>query len=349
MPGTRIRGSFAAALLGAACAALFATGCGGDDGEDSPEPPALEADAVAAIAGVEAQISQAEYDEAFEQAAVAAGFKRPPTPGDEGYEQLNSFVMGNLLQTAWLDAEAAEEGIEISQEEIDAKLAEIQESAFEDRNEFEQALVEGSFCSEDELAAGLAGCDAASEEARFLLLGEQLLGVEEASSEQIEAYYEENIESFEHAELRDVRIVLNEDERVAAEALGRLEADDSEQSWDRVAAELSQDQASKGRGGLLDDVAEDRGDPDFTDPVFAAAEGELIGPIETNRGFVVAQVTDIQEAGTYELDDELRESLRPEVEAELSFDAQEELVEKWTVRTVCAEDHVVDLCSNSDG
>jgi len=332
-----------------ALSALIA-GCGGGDDEDQPEalePPALAEGSVAAVSGLEEeQIAQEQFDLIAEQAAVAGGFERVPAEDAEGYEQLNTYVISTLLQTVWLEGEAAEQGITLSEEQIAEQLGEIEAASFKDQAEFEQALIAGRFCSKEELADGPAGCEEARAQARFLLLSEQLLDPPEVTDEAISAYYEENIEQFEHAPLRDVRVILNEDRAQVEEALERLQADDSEAAWEQVAAELSQDQATKDRGGLLNDVAEDRGNPDFLEPVFDAVEGELVGPFETARGFFVIQVIGTEEAGTRELDDELREQLSPQVATQLSFDAQAEIVEKWRDRTVCAPDHLVELCSN---
>lgn len=341
--------SLVPALPMALAALALLAGCGGSDAEEqeAPAPPALDSGSVAAVAGLEAeQISLEQFDLIAEQAAVAGGFREVPAEGAEGYEQLNTYAMSNLLQTAWLEGEAVDQGISLSDEQVAEQLISIQEESFKDQAEFEKALLAGRFCTEDELADGPIGCEEARAQARFLLLSDELLDAPEASDEDIDAYYEENIEQFEHAALRDVRVILNEDQAKAEAALKALQTDDSEASWERVATQLSQDQASNGRGGLLSDVAEDRGNPDFLGPVFEATEGALVGPFETARGFFVIQVIGIEDAGTTELDEELREQLRPQVATQLSFDAQEELVAKWKARTVCAEDHVIELCSN---
>ena len=92
---------------------------------------------------------------------------------------------------------------------------------------------------------------------------------------------------------RDVRVILNSSEAKVEQAKTELEADDSDASWQRSRQKFSQDQASKDRGGLLEGLVEGQGDPQLEEQAFTAAEGELVGPFETDRGFYLIQVVGI--------------------------------------------------------
>ena len=114
------------------------------------------------------------------------------------------------------------------------------------------------------------------------------------SDDEIEKFYEVNIDSFKQPATRDVRVILNSSQAKAEQAKQALEADDSDASWKKVAKQYSQDQASKDRGGLLEGLTEGQGDPQLEEQAFSAAEGEIVGPFKTDRGYYVIEVTSDQ-------------------------------------------------------
>jgi len=145
-------------------------------------------------------------------------------------------------------------------------------------------------------------------------------------------------------------VIVNKDEEKAQQALSELEADDSDESWELLAKELSEDQASKDRGGLLEGVVEGQSDPTFEEEVFAAPEGELVGPFETERGFYVIQVESATEAEATplaEVSDQIRQQLVATRQQEVAQEFQTDFIAKWTDRTVCADGYVIVRCSNA--
>ena len=83
---------------------------------------------------------------------------------------------------------------------------------------------------------------------------------------------------FEQPASRDVRVILNENEAKVEAAQAQLEglsADDAgfAKAWTNAARKYSQDQASKDRGGLLEDVVEGQGDPQLDEQVFSVGTG----------------------------------------------------------------------------
>jgi SurA-like protein len=69
------------------------------------------------------EISMAEFDQAMLQSAAIGGQKRPPEPGDEGYEQARSEALSGLITAVWLRGQAEEMGIVASDGEVSEKLA----------------------------------------------------------------------------------------------------------------------------------------------------------------------------------------------------------------------------------
>lgn len=67
-------------------------------------------------------ISKAELNQKMLQEAGFGGGKRPPRPGEEGYEQAKSEALGGLITAVWLRGEAEAMGIVVSDKEVATEL-----------------------------------------------------------------------------------------------------------------------------------------------------------------------------------------------------------------------------------
>jgi len=67
-------------------------------------------------------ISKGEFDQAMLQAAGFTGQKRPPKPGDEGYELAKSEALVGLINAIWLQGQAEAMGIVVSNKSVAEKL-----------------------------------------------------------------------------------------------------------------------------------------------------------------------------------------------------------------------------------
>ena len=305
-------------------------------------------DAVAFVEDApDGEITQEEFDLAIEQAAARQqGGGAVPEPGTPQYDALLETAMADLLLSRWVAGEAEEMGIEVSEREIDEELETIIRDQFGGQKEFDRFLQDSKFSAED-----------ARERVRLQLLSqriqENVLGTEPPAvpEDEVQDFYDENIEQFQTPETRDVRTLLNPDEAKAQEAFDRLSRDDSPASWKQVTEELSTDEATSGLGGLRQGVAEGQNEAQLEEAIFGAVEGDLVGPIETDAGFYVLQVDAINEASTQELDDETRQqieqTLGSERQQEIATDYQADFLEKWRSRTVCADDFAIDRCGNA--
>ena len=116
-------------------------------------------------------------------------------------------------------------------------------------------------------------------------------GKDKVTDAQIEAYYNKNKSRFSSPERRDLRIVLTKDKAKAAAGQegARLRAS----RWKSVAKKYSVDQASKTKGGALPGVAKGQQEPAFDKAIFAAKKGKLTGPVKTQFGWYVFDVSKI--------------------------------------------------------
>jgi hypothetical protein len=86
----------------------------------SPRGPIAPSKTLVTIAGAPegtGVISGAEFDREMAEAASRAGLKKLPKPGSEEYVGMKNEVLDNLIITVWLEGQAEELGIEISDEE----------------------------------------------------------------------------------------------------------------------------------------------------------------------------------------------------------------------------------------
>jgi len=300
-------------------------------------------------------VSQEDLDGALEQAGAQLGIPEVPPPDDPQYQGLLDQAMQQLLLEIWVEGEAGERGITVTQEQIDDELATIKEQNFANEKEFQQFVERSNFTPEDinqQVKSTILRRDLEADvvpNEREFGTREEFLAFYGVDQDAIEESYEATIETFEQPATRDARVILNSDEAKVEDAIAELEADDSDQSWKKVAAKYSQDQASKDRGGLLEGLTEETGDPELNAELFAAPEGEIVGPFETARGFYALQVVAVNEATTTPL-----EKVAPQIEQQLlaaaqtatATEFQTDFVDKWTSRTVCATDATIQLCSN---
>jgi foldase protein PrsA len=309
--------------------------------------PSLPGGAVAFVEDApDGEVTQEQFDAALEQAAARQQIKEVPPPGTPQYDLLKETAMADLLLSRWVSGEAEELGIEVTDREIDDELQSIIKDQFGGQEEFDKFLEQSKFTQED-----------ARERVRLQLLSqriqEDVLGAElpDVPDDEVTSYYEDNIEQFETPETRDVRQILNPDQAKAQDAFDQLSEDDSPENWKKVANELSTDEATAGVGGLRQGVVEGQSDPALDEALFAAPEGEVTGPIETDAGFYVFEVDKITPASTQPLDDQTRQQIEQTLATERQQQAaaayQEDFLTKWRSRTVCADDYVIDRCGNA--
>ena len=331
--------AFAALLVGVVVLIAATSGIG--------KPGLPNDDAVAFVdQAPDGEVTQEPFDVAIEQAAARQQVAEVPEPGTPQYDLLQETAMADLLLSRWVNGEADELGIEVTDSAIDTELETIITDQFGGQKEFDKFLEQSKFTEEDAL-----------ERVRLQLLSqriqEDVLGAEppDVPEEEVADFYDENIEQFETPETRDVRTLLNPDEAEAQEAFNQLSEDSSPANWKKVTKELSTDEATSGLGGLRQGVTEGQNDPALDEAIFSAPEGALEGPIETEAGFYVFQVEAITEASTQELDDQtkqqIEQTLASELQQETAAAYQADFLAKWRARTVCADDFAIDRCSNA--
>jgi len=263
------------------------------------------------------------------------------TQCQQQYDTLKSSVMSFLIRSTWLDAEASKEKVSVSDKEVQKSIDAAKKQAFPNPADFQKYLAR----------SGLTEADVFFQQ-RSQLLQQKITqrvtkGKDKVSEAQAQAYYNKNKQQFATPEKRDLRIVLTKDKATAEKAKRALE---SGQSWKTIAKKYSIDQASKNNGGLLPGVSKGQQEKALDDATFAAKKGKLVGPIKTQFGYYVFDVTGITQASQQSFN-----HAKASIQQQLAQQNQQKALtnfgngyrNEWKSKTDCRKGYVTDDCKNA--
>jgi parvulin-like peptidyl-prolyl isomerase len=291
-------------------------------------------------------ITKEDLDHAIEQAAAESQVKPVPKPGDPKYDELQEAALGQLFDSIWIQGLGEEMGFTVTPKEVSDELAKLKKQAFKSEKQYNEFLKEGHYTQAD-----------VNERVKVQIIStkvqEQI--TEEGStpsSDEIEEYYEAAKSSqFTTPESRDVRTIANKDKAKVEEAKELLLKDDSPESWKKVAKKYSTE-ATKGNGGLQAGLTEGRLPEPLNAEVFAAGQGEVLGPVKGASTYTIFEVEKITPEKVQSLDE-----AKSQISTQLSEQAQQKRFaavignwrSTWTARTFCASDFVIERCANFEG
>ncbi len=183
------------ALLAVSAFVVAAAACGGEDEKTAEDVPD---DAIALIG--DTPIPRAEFDSLMERAEKSYEDQKRefPKAGTPEFQDLKTRAVQFLIQRYQFRAEAAELDVEVSDEDIDKRFAEIQKTSFGGDKKKLLAALEKEGLTEDE----------AREEIRDQILQEKLYAQGDRGREGLrrgaKKYYEKNKQQFTQPATRDV-------------------------------------------------------------------------------------------------------------------------------------------------
>jgi peptidyl-prolyl cis-trans isomerase C len=249
------------------------------------------------------------------------------SPDSPQFEVTVQQIMPTLIEFEIAEAYAEENGITVSESEVNQEIESIKDQVAG------QARAQGMNVGREEaFQQALQQADLTEEELREQIREQlpaqkvqvRVAGDAEASQEEVEKFYEENKElQFTTPEQRCARhILFSKDQKEKAEEVkGQLQngADFAE-----LAKEFSQDPGSAENGGDLGCLGKGETVPSFEEAVFNAKEGEIVGPVESEFGYHVIEVTEIRERSIQPLSE-----VESQIREQLSTDEQAERFSAW--------------------
>jgi foldase protein PrsA len=359
-------------MLGVLAAGLLTAALAGR-GDDLPDLPP---DAVARVGG--AVITKSEFDRGAEQAprqgGMGSGALRgvPYDPPDyaacvatkedypapaggekssdeklreecrEEFEGLMPSVMESLIEGEWIRQEAHARRIKLGEAEVASaveKFLERQDSTV--RQIYADSLRNSGVTREEMLA------DTRLDMLEDALVDKATARTSKISNREIQEHYDRNGQGNQQPERRDLLLVLARTKGQADAAKTALRRG---ATWRGTAQRYSVDATSRARGGKLPGLTRGEYEEELERAAFSASEGVLEGPVKTQFGWYVFEVTRITAAGTHppqQAKRTIKRRLQAEREQTARNDFYRQLGESYRPRTVCATDFKVPACDNS--
>jgi foldase protein PrsA len=256
-------------------------------------------------------------------------------------EQLVQQTMSTLVQTAWIENEAEEQGVTVSDADVDKQLKTTKRQSFPTEKAYRQFLTQSGMTQEDVLSR-----------LRTQLLAQKLTrkiqdSAAPVTDADVAAYYKENKAQFALPERRDLELILTKSEAKANEAKSAVQGG---MSWSAAAKKYSTDPASKATGGVLRGVAEGQQDRALDKAAFAADKGELVGPIKGQFGWYIVRVKVIappKQSTLAESKGQIKPLLTQQAQQAKMQSFSQDFSKRWTEATTCRKGYVVPLCSNA--
>jgi foldase protein PrsA len=271
----------------------------------------------------------------------------PPTDAQlksqcqQEYTALRDQVMQFLISAQWIQGEAADQGVKVTDADVNKRFQQTKQQSFPKEADYQKFLKQSGMTQNDILFR--VKLDALSTKIRDKVTK----GQGKVTQAQITTYYNKNKKRFAQPERRDMRIVLT---KTKSQAEAAKKALDSGQSWKVVAKKYSTDQSTKNTGGQLLAVTKGQQDRTFENAAFAAKTNKTLGPVKTQFGYYVFDVTKITTASQQSLaqaKNTISQLLTSQNQQKALNDFVKDFQKKWKDRTNCRKGYITQDCSNA--
>jgi foldase protein PrsA len=257
------------------------------------------------------------------------------------YTGLRDQVMQFLISAQWIQGEAKDQGIKVTQADVNKRFQQTKKQSFPKEADYQKFLKQSGMTQDDILFR--VKLDALSSKIRDKVTK----GKTKVTDAQITTYYNKNRKRFAQPERRDLRIVLT---KTLAQANAAKKALEAGQSWKVVAKKYSTDQSTKNTGGQLLAVTKGQQDRTFENAAFKAPKSKILGPVKTQFGYYVFEVTKITPAAQQSLaqaKNTIRQLLTSQNQQKALNDFVKDFQKKWKDRTNCRKGFITQDCSNA--
>ena len=257
------------------------------------------------------------------------------------FDRLKGEVMQFLIQAQWVEQEAEQRDVEVSDQEVKKSFDDQKKQAFPSTKEYQQFLKTSGMNEQDILFR--VRLDTLQNKLTKKITEDET----KVTDQDVENYYNKNKKRFSQPERRDLAVVLTKNKSQAERAKKALDDGDK---FSAVAKKYSIDNASKAQGGKLPDVTKGSQEKAFEDAVFKAKKGKVEGPVKTQFGYYVFKVTAIKKPSQQSLDqakDTIKNLLRSQRQQKALDGFIKKFREDYKKKTACAKGYVVQECKNA--
>jgi foldase protein PrsA len=251
---------------------LVAAGCGGGS-------KSVPASSVAVVRDDE--ITKQEFNALLEGAKRTYKARNTPFPkaGTTQYKSLQDQAMQYLVQQSELEQKGKELGIEVTDKDVDARLAQIKKQYFGGSEKQYKAQLKQQGLTETQIRSDL----------RAQILSEKLYkevtGDVKVTDKEIKNYYDVHKTDYAQAASRKVRHILVNNKKLADSIEAQLKAGGN---FAALAKKYSKDPGSAANGGELT-VSKGQTVPEFDKEAFRLKTNEISKPIKTQYGWHIIQ------------------------------------------------------------
>src|ERR1043166_7380909 len=270
-------------FLVAALAAVLA-GCGGSSGGGN-----VPGDAVAKVGGT--SITQKQFNDLIDQAkrSYQTNKKKFPPAGSTEYQTLKNQAVQYLVQRVEFSQEAAKLGVNVSQKDIDARLAQIKKQYFggSESRYTKQLKQQGLTDAQvrDDVKAQLV------QEKIF----KKVTGNVKVSDADVKTYYDQHQSQYGVPEQRDVAHILVKSKSLADKLYNRIKGGED---FSKLAKQYSQDPGSKKAGGKLT-ISKGQTVAPFDQSAFLLQTGQVSRPVKPTFGYhIIKALGPVKQAKT---------------------------------------------------
>jgi len=262
------------------------------------------------------------------------------TQCQQEYEQLRNQVVQLLISYKWIQGEADEQNVKVTDAEVKKTFDEQKKQAFPKEADYQKFIKQSGQTQEDILQK--VKVDLLSTKIRDKVVK----GKDQVSEQAISDFYNKNKARFAQPEKRDLRVVLTKGKAEAEKAKAALESGDS---WKSVAKQYSIDDTSKASGGKLPAQAKGTLDKELDEAVFSADKDKIVGPIKTQYGYYVFTVDGVTKASQQSLAEAkttIKQTLQSQNQQKALNTFVKDFTKRWKDKTECSDDYKTTDCKN---
>jgi foldase protein PrsA len=251
------------------------------------------------------------------------------------FTSLSGQVMDFLIKAYWYQADAFRLGIKVTDAQVQKALTTAKKAQFSTDAQFQQFLKQSGQTMQDILFR-----------VRVNQIFQKLTSrhPRTVTPAAIASYYNSHKSQFGTPQSRNLKVVLTKTQAQANKAKAALQ---SGQSFAAVAKKYSID-PSKSNGGTLNGVTIGQQDAGLTKAAFAAPLNKLTGPVKTQFGYYLIEVTKVNKATQRSLAQStalIKQTLQTQLTTQAQTAVDNHAKKDWLKKTSCKKLYAMADCS----